>query len=633
MRILLFFTFVLVGQVLSGQVCQSVCTGNLGENIFPNGDFGRGVPNILATDPKLAPGYTYTLNPPPNDGLYTITNNTTSWGWFAASDWIDIKDRSDDPQGYMMVVNASYTPGLFFEKKVPVCENALYEFSIDVISVAMTRPGYNPILPNLSFLIDGKVACATGDVRADGKWYTYRFSFNTAPGTSEVTLSLRNNAPGGLGNDLAIDNISFRACGPEITLADTVLFCKDKPVSIAAQLANSPYNTTNYQWQRNTPAGWVDVAGANAAQYVVPTPATGDAYRLVVANSPGNLKLPYCRAVSFSVDLMPEDLSKFQISGTDTIVCNGAPAILDAGRQQRYRWTTGDTTSTTKAPDPGWYGVGIVSKNGCPAQDSIYVYEVRLEGGAEAFDPHCYGYMDGSIQIKDLKGGTGPLRFALKGGPWQTATRFGALAAGNYDVILTDSLGCEVVIPLTITNPPKLELQITGQNKMTEGSSIALETHVNFPATRLEWYPTDYISCTSCANTVVSPVRNAIYIVRGTDADGCFTTDTFYIKVEPNRDLYVPNVFRPDNALQGNGYFTIFPVSQDAFVKKILVFDRWGSLLFQEENLPANAPRMRWNGTLPNGKRAAPGVYIWVAELEFYDGVRVIRSGDVLLAE
>ena len=61
--------------MLNIPTCSSICTGSLGENIFPNGDFGSGLPNILPTDPGLAPGYIYQLNPPPNDGYYCITNN------------------------------------------------------------------------------------------------------------------------------------------------------------------------------------------------------------------------------------------------------------------------------------------------------------------------------------------------------------------------------------------------------------------------------------------------------------------------------------------------------------------------------------------------------------------------------
>jgi len=68
------------------------CTGNLGENIFEEGDFGSGTATILTPDPGIAPGFIYETNPPPQDGFYTITNNMNNWtnapffGWDTFSD-------------------------------------------------------------------------------------------------------------------------------------------------------------------------------------------------------------------------------------------------------------------------------------------------------------------------------------------------------------------------------------------------------------------------------------------------------------------------------------------------------------------------------------------------------------------
>ena len=76
---------------------DNFCNGTLGENIFNDGDFGSGPANILPSDMNgYAPSYTYQANPPPNDGSYTITNNTTTWGSFAATAWINIGDNSTE---------------------------------------------------------------------------------------------------------------------------------------------------------------------------------------------------------------------------------------------------------------------------------------------------------------------------------------------------------------------------------------------------------------------------------------------------------------------------------------------------------------------------------------------------------
>ena len=129
------------------------CDGTLGENIFTDGDFGSGAANVLPNDVNgYAPSYSYQASPPPNDGFYTITNNTSTWGSFAASAWVNIADNSSDPEGYMMVINASYDPGVFYENTIDnLCENTLYQFSADVINLLNGSGG---IAPNLDFLIN-----------------------------------------------------------------------------------------------------------------------------------------------------------------------------------------------------------------------------------------------------------------------------------------------------------------------------------------------------------------------------------------------------------------------------------------------------------------------------------------------
>ena len=76
---------------------QTLCTGNLGDNIFTDGDFGSGTDKILQKDPKIAPGYTYTTFVPPPDGSYTIAS-TSDW-ITAYPTWIRIKDHSSDLTG------------------------------------------------------------------------------------------------------------------------------------------------------------------------------------------------------------------------------------------------------------------------------------------------------------------------------------------------------------------------------------------------------------------------------------------------------------------------------------------------------------------------------------------------------
>jgi len=241
--------------LLSPCLSQDICLGNLGDNIFLQGDFGSGTSTVLQANPGIAPGYIYTANVP-DDGQYTVCNNTAGLNGIFPS-WIFIQDNSPDPNGYMMVVNASFEPGIFYEETVAgLCENTLYEFSADIIN--LIRPGTpDHIDPNVSFLIDDVEVYNTGQIAKTASWQQYGFTFVTTASQTAVKLTLRNNAPGGFGNDLALDNISFRPCGPSAFIgieSDTTIFlCRDDdPIQIVADVAAGEGQEFSIQWQNST---------------------------------------------------------------------------------------------------------------------------------------------------------------------------------------------------------------------------------------------------------------------------------------------------------------------------------------------------------------------------------------------
>ncbi|MCI5082331.1 MAG: hypothetical protein MRY78_11570, partial [Saprospiraceae bacterium] len=314
------------------------CSGLRGENILPDGDFGSGQSNTLEFDPGFAPGYIYTTDPPPSDGDYTITNNTTSWGDFALNGWINTGDNSADPEGYMMVVNATVQPGAFFQRTVDVCENTNYEFSVDVINV-VEPIGVQRIQPLVDFQIDGLTLYSTGNVPQDGQWHTYGFSFTTAPGVSEVTLTLLNNAPGGIGNDLALDNISFLACGPEVETGAVAEgpYCPGDPAEISIGIGPG-LDDPIIQWQLSLDGGnnWENTGTPSTDTFLVINSLPYQAqYRALVAESEANLANIACSALSEPIlfDFSPiEDCYTNPIAQTGPI-CNGllGPELIPDG--------------------------------------------------------------------------------------------------------------------------------------------------------------------------------------------------------------------------------------------------------------------------------------------------------------
>ncbi len=675
MRNFLFLILLLLKSVVAiGQTCN----GSVGDNIFPDGDFGSGSANILQTDPQLAPGYRYTFNPPPDDGFYTITNNTTSWGSFAASDWINIGDNSSDPNGYMMVVNASYSPGLFYEKTVPVCGNTNYEFSADVITLNDPARGLSFILPNISFLINGVVRFSSGNVPIDAKWHTYGFTFTTDSAATEIKLAVRNNAPGGFGNDLALDNITFRPCGPTVVLIDTAAFCTpNRQININSQVIGSAFATPVFQWQQSATGtgNWMDIAGETTQQLDLNNPADGQYFRLSVASSPANLAQNSCRIVSnptrvtylptrdtirrticlgdtfqianrlffeagstnipgkavngcdsvATVMIQVEDLSNFMIDG-DAFLCKGDTAVLNAGNFAAYNWSTGEKDSSIIIHQPGTYEVIVTSIHNCTGHDTIVINNAEVtDFGIQLVPPLCTKSSDGQLQIVETKGDLPPYLYAINGNSFQNDTTFTNLPAGNYRVIAQNSIGCELEKNITLDAPPLFIVGLGEAPGLELGDTFKLAAISNYAIATYLWEPADLLSCSDCANPVAKPLQNTRIKLTATNVNGCIAIDSIEFTVTRVTNFFAPNAFSPNDD-GANDYFTLFPGKSIEKIIETQVFDRWGNLLYHIKD----TNNVKWDGTF-NNKIMPQGIYLWTVTVQYIDSSIERFSGDILL--
>lgn len=323
------------------------CTGGLGDPIV-NITFGKGA-NFGAA---LAGGITnmqYVANQCPNDGSYTIANYTT--GCFG-NNWHTVTDHTGDGNGYYMLVNASYTPSDFYVQQVDgLCSGTTYQFSAWAANVLKT----SGILPNITFSIektDGTVLQSynTGDIPINttaAEWKQYAMYFTLPAGVSSVILRMKNNAPGGNGNDIALDDITFRAAGPSTNInvtgsGDSINVC-GSPVSLSSNI-ESCYLTNEYQWQVSANNGsWTNIPGANTPLYTVPVQPPGKyKYRLLVSQA-GNIQVATCRVSSniTTVVVVPPAI----VQEVGAIICSGQSYKLPSGAVVN---TTGNYSDTVR---------------------------------------------------------------------------------------------------------------------------------------------------------------------------------------------------------------------------------------------------------------------------------------------
>ncbi len=119
------------------------------------------------------------------------------------------------------------------------------------------------------------------------------------------------------------------------------------------------------------------------------------------------------------------------------------------------------------------------------------------------------------------------------------------------------------------------------------------------------------ISPNNCRDTVLN--KNAVIVQQG-------------------GQLLVPNAFSPNlsgavgSGGQSDGKNDVFlPVMRGVTQFEMLVFNRWGQLLFESRD-----PEVGWDGYF-NGKLCAQDVYVFKVTAMYENGERVIRTGDINL--
>ncbi len=592
-----------------------ICSGSLGENIFVAGDFGSGTDVILQTDPNIAPGYTYQRNPPPEDGFYNITNNTGRWS-FNYQTWLNIGDNSGDTDGYMMVVNASFSPGLFYIQEVTgLCENTLYVFSADVINLIRTGVA-DHILPNVSFLIDSVDAFSSGAIPQDEIWHTYGFTFTTNPGQTSIQLSLRNNAPGGFGNDLALDNISFRPCGPGtfILPEEVANICEDgNPIDLDATIEGDQYDTPQIQWQESLDEGatWSDIPGATALTHAHSNLQSGFYYyRFLLANSVQNLTNSRCRSIS-NVKVV-HVIPKFY-NVIDSI-CEGS--VYDFG--------------ISSLNVSGTYVDSLISSIGCDSIVSLnltIVPDTEVGASWDLVDPRCHDTQDGSISINPDLSIDSPFQIFLDSSLLSDPFVVDNLGGQDYELRVEDRFGCQLIENLTLNAPEPFVVEIGRDTVIAIGQSFSIDVQTNYTIQSTSWNPATLSCGDPCSFIEWLPSSDLKIVLMATSDQGCTASDSFNLQIIQDRTIQFPNVFSPNgDGLNDffNGYGRIPNIQ---LIESLQIYDRWGNLLYVENQLLPNS-QSGWNGEV-RGQKVSPGVYVYLASVRFLDGEVLHFTGDV----
>jgi gliding motility-associated-like protein len=610
--------------------------GSLGEPVFTF-DFGSG--NTPMFPP--ATGYQYVAGSCPNDGQYAISKTETGCHddtWHSV-----LKDHTGN-DGYMMVVNADEVEGKkFFEYALndgTLCENTTYEFSAYILNLMKAgQSGVNK--PNVSFIIEKPNGEPIGvaeqveipETTDPNGWVKYYRRFTTTAGITSVIIKMVNNAPGGSGNDLLLDDIAFRAFGPDVKagVADAVGNISTEPTNqcvgtsktyhIKSQLTNYP--TYKYQWQQNLNdgAGWTDILSETSPALDLDFPANKPIgtyqYHLGVAVG-DNINSPNCRVYSNPVTI---SISSYPISPAPSsiTICEGDLLPLTASGGATYKWTLPDMSvisqgsftipNATKANE-GRYNLEIISAANCSAFSYVDV-TVNLKPVViiDQVIPVCRG---NSTQLTTSV--TTPGAYSYN---WLPAVGLSDAHVANpiagpnnstlYTVTVTDNTtGCTGTANIQV-NVLDLPVAHAGNDKkIFEGQSIKLDGSATGNVT-YSWSPQDYLDDPHSPAPIASPPYDVNYLLTVTSANGCGTnTDDVFVRVY--QKIVVPSTFTPNN----DGVNDIWNIEAlETYPQStISVYTRNGKQVFQSQGY--GKP---WDGKF-NGALLRAGTYYYVIDLK-----------------
>ena len=124
--------------------------------------------------------------------------------------------------------------------------------------------------------------------------------------------------------------------------------------------------------------------------------------------------------------------------------------------------------------------------------------------------------------------------------------------------------------------------------------------------------------CSPICDTTLILLDRITYQVQVRDVNGCTDEDAVSFDILKDRNVFIPNAFSP-NADGVNDKFMIYGGKDVSIVKSFRVFNRWGEILHEKKDFPANDPDYAWDGIL-NGKNLDANVFIYFAEVVFLDG-------------
>ena len=266
-------------------------------------------------------------------------------------------------------------------------------------------------------------------------------------------------------------------------------------------------------------------------------------------------------------------------------------------------YTLNNETYTAKDLQGGLYKAKITDANGCEIITEKELPSPTKRMYTEISEKHvsCFNGSDGAINLT-VYNAQGDTKYEWSNG---NKTRdISNLQSGKYEVLVTDSKGCEARNNTYLLQAKEIlvndTIRVVSCSDESDGA-ISLEVTGGFE-------PYNYVWSNGKISDSIGSLPEGAYTVTITDANNCSVLKSYDLSVIEDRCIDVPNAFTPN----GDSYNDTWRISNiDLYTKaSIKVFTKWGELVYEASGNNIEP----WDGKY-KGKDLPSATYYFILDL------------------
>ena len=242
----------------------------------------------------------------------------------------------------------------------------------------------------------------------------------------------------------------------------------------------------------------------------------------------------------------------------------------------------------------------------------------------------CHGDRSGAVVV-DVFSGKPPYKYINYGVNEQNSRVFQNLSSGSYEFFVIDARGCySPRRTITLNTPDSFFIELPRFIDVQKGDLIDLFPNVNGGVPDYSWLWESNVPisdfCDTCTSQSFVATENIFITANVEDENGCETIANVLIRVSEDRIILVPTGFTPNGDMVNDEL--IVHGTENVEILSFKIFDRWGGLVFENENFTTNELK-GWDGKIL-GEDGQSGIYIWQLTARM-NGLETNYSGETNL--